>query len=507
MQETILIIDFGGQYNELIARRVRESGVYSVIKPWDVSEDEIKKLAPKGIILTGGPNSVYAESAPVCSADLTKIGVPVLGICYGMQYLAHIFGGRVSPCKKSEYGKTALVTDGKSVLFDDLEKEQTVLMSHTDKVSLLPEGFSATSHTAQCEIASFENRAAGVYGVQFHPETESTENGAQILRSFVFGVCGASGDYSMQNYIDEQIACVRERVGSRRVILGLSGGVDSSVCASLLSEAVGEQLTCIYVDHGFMRLNETEEIRNTFENKKLNFVYVDAVGRFADKLRGVTEPEAKRKLIGAEFAHVFEDEAKKLSGDAFLAQGTIYPDIVESGKNKSAVIKSHHNVGGLPKELGFLGVVEPLAGLFKDEVRAVGRILGLPESIVSRQPFPGPGLAIRVIGELTAEKLDILRRADAIFREEMKKSRVKADQYFAVLTNTQSVGVMGDFRTYDYTLALRAVRTNDFMTCEFARLPYSLLARVSTRITNEVRGINRVVYDVTGKPPATIEWE
>ena len=507
MQQTILILDFGGQYKELIARRVRENNVYSFIKPSTVTMDEVREINPIGIILTGGPNSVYADDAPKCSLDFDELGVPVLGICYGMQYLCRRYGGEVSHCEKSEYGQTPLDCDGESVIFKGLGDRHTVLMSHTDKVTKLPQGFTATSHTALTGIASFENTEKKIYGVQFHPEVETTIGGTRMLRNFVYGVCKASGDYSMQDYIERQIKAVREQVGDSMVLLGLSGGVDSSVCAALLSRAIGDRLVCIYIDHGFMRKNETEEIKRTFSKMDLRFVPVDASERFLGRIKGVFEPEKKRKIIGEEFVKAFEDEQKKFPDAKFLAQGTIYPDVVESGANKSAVIKSHHNVGGLPKDMNFIGVVEPLRGLFKDEVRAVGRILGLPESIVSRQPFPGPGLAIRVIGEVDKEKLDILRNADAIFREELQRSNVKADQYFAVLTNCRSVGVMGDFRTYDYTVALRAVRTSDFMTCVISELPYELLTKVSTRVCNEVDGVNRVCYDITGKPPATIEWE
>ncbi len=475
----------------------------------EFTHEEIKEINPIGIILTGGPNSVYAENAPVCTVDFEKAGVPVLGICYGMQFLAAKYNGKVISCDKSEYGKTSCnIDDTDSPLFKGLSESQTVLMSHTDKVSSdLPSGFVTLAHTEHCEVASFANYEKNIYAVQFHPETESTDNGLKMLENFVCDICNAKRDYSIDNYINEQIEHVRQTVGDKQVILGLSGGVDSSVCAALLSKAIGDKLICIYIDHGFMRKNESDEIEEVFSKFDLNFVHVDARERFMKKLEGVSDPETKRKLIGAEFVRAFEDESNRYADAEFLAQGTIYPDVVESGANKSAVIKSHHNVGGLPKDIRFKGVVEPLRRLFKDEVRAVGRALGLPDVIVNRQPFPGPGLAIRIIGELTNEKLDTLRDADAIFRFEMNKSGVKADQYFAVLTNNRSVGVMGDFRTYDYTVALRAVKTNDFMTCEIAEIPYSVLKTVSTRITNEVKGINRVVYDVTGKPPATVEWE
>ncbi len=510
MNETVLIIDFGGQYKELIARRVRELNVYSEIKPHSVTTEEVLKIKPIGIILTGGPNSVYSETAPKCDVDFEKIGVPVLGICYGMQYLCHKFGCKVISCSTSEYGKTACNVNTECDLFKGLSENQTVLMSHTDKVSEadLPEGFVKAASTENCEVAAFYNPTKKIYGVQFHPETESTENGLEMLSNFVLGICKASRDFTLDNYINEQIELVRKTVGDKKVVLGLSGGVDSSVCAALLSRAIGDRLICIYIDHGFMRKNESDEVEKAFSGFNLNFIRVDASERFLNSVKGVTDPEAKRKAIGEQFVRTFEDESAKFPEAEFLAQGTIYPDVVESGeKDESAVIKSHHNVGGLPDDIRFKGVVEPLRRLFKDEVRAIGRTLGLPEELVSRQPFPGPGLSIRIIGEITAEKLAILREADAVFRSEMKKANVKSDQYFAVLTNNRSVGVMGDFRTYDYTVALRAVTTNDFMTCEITDIPMSVLKTVSARITNEVKGVNRVVYDITGKPPATVEWE
>lgn len=504
--QTVIVLDFGGQYKELIARRVRECGVYSVIKPGDTPLKKLLELNPIGIITTGGPLSVYGEESPKCEPGLFKSGIPVLGICYGFQLMSYMLGGEVSSCDVSEYGPTKAKLKTSSVLFEGMKATQNVLMSHTDFVSKLPKGFRVIAKTDNCPCGAIENPEMKLYGVQFHPEVEHTENGTRLIHNFLYNICGAVGDYTMDDYIERQVAEIRERVGNDRVILGLSGGVDSSVVAALISRAIGSQLTCIFVDHGMMRKNEADEVAAAFKDMPLDLRMVDASELYLSKLKGIRVPERKRKIIGKLFIDVFTEEAKKINGVKFLAQGTIYPDVIESGNKKAATIKSHHNVGGLPKKLGF-ELLEPLRGLFKDEVRAVGRKLGLPDYLVDRQPFPGPGLAVRVIGDLTREKLDILRDADLIFRQELEASGEKASQYFAVLTGNRSVGVMGDGRTYDYTLALRAIITNDFMTGTFAPLSYELLSKVSRRITNEVRGVNRVVYDITDKPPATIEWE
>ncbi|HBL41125.1 MAG TPA: GMP synthase (glutamine-hydrolyzing) [Ruminococcaceae bacterium] len=505
--QTVIVLDFGGQYKELIARRVRECGVYSVILPGNCSLDRIKELEPIGIITTGGPMSVYKPDSPHCSKELFELGIPILGICYGFQLMSYTLGGTVEGCSVSEYGRTEMVCDTKSDFFKGFDEKQTVLMSHTDRVSVVPDGFVTTAHTADCPIAAMENKEKKLFGIQFHPEVLHTDNGVKMIRRFLYTACGAKGDYSMDDYIERQVKEIREKVGNDKVLLALSGGVDSSVCAALLSKAIPNQLVCVFVDHGFMRKNEGDEIEAIFSKRDLQFIRVNAEDRYLAKLKGVSDPETKRKIIGNEFIEVFQDEAKKLDGIKYLAQGTIYPDVIESGTDKASTIKSHHNVGGLPDTMDFDGIIEPLRGLFKDEVRRVGRQLGLPRFLVERQPFPGPGLAIRVMGDLTKEKLEILRNADAIFREEVDKLRKRPNQYFAVLTDTHSVGVMGDERTYDYVLALRAVITDDFMTCEYAPLSHKLLSRVSTRITNEVKGINRVTYDITAKPPATVEWE
>ena len=510
--QLVIVLDFGGQYNQLIARRVRECGVYCEVKPYTTPLAELKAMAPIGVIFTGGPNSVYLEDAPHVDPAIFELGVPVLGICYGCQLMAHTLGGRVTAAQDDsarEYGKTETFYNTGCPLFKDLPECGVSWMSHGDYMEKVPEGFALAAHSKACPNVAIADEARGFYGVQFHPEVNHTENGLRMIRNFLYEVCGAVGDWSMEDYKRTAIAAIREKVGTGRVLLALSGGVDSSVCAALLAEAVGEQLTCVFVDHGLMRKNEGDEVQAAFQPWAMNFVRVDAEGRFLSKLAGVSEPERKRKIIGEEFIRVFEEEAKKIGAVDFLAQGTIYPDVIESGAGAAAVIKSHHNVGGLPDYVDFKEIVEPLRLLFKDEVRQLGRELGLPEYLVSRQPFPGPGLAIRVIGDLTKEKLDTLRDADAIYREEIARAGLtgSVSQYFAVLTNTRSVGVMGDGRTYDYTLALRAVTTSDFMTADWARIPYDVLDTISTRIVNEVPGINRIVYDITSKPPATIEWE
>ena len=510
--QTIIVLDFGGQYNQLIARRVRECGVYCEVKPYTTPLAELKKMNPIGFIFTGGPNSVYLETSPRVDAGIFEMGLPVLGICYGCQLMAHTLGGKVTAAQDDsarEYGKTETFYDTTCPLFKGLPETGISWMSHGDYMEKVPDGFGLAAHSKACPNVAIADVKRGFYGVQYHPEVNHTENGVKMIRNFLYEVCGAKGDWTMEDYKRTAIAAIREKVGGGRVLLALSGGVDSSVCAALLAEAVGEQLTCVFVDHGLMRKNEGDEVEAAFQPWAMNFVRVDAEARFLGKLAGVTEPERKRKIIGEEFIRVFEEEAKKIGAVDFLAQGTIYPDVIESGAGDAAVIKSHHNVGGLPDYVDFKEIIEPLRLLFKDEVRQLGRELGLPEYLVSRQPFPGPGLAIRVIGDLTKEKLDTLRDADAIYREEIAAAGLaeSVSQYFAVLTNTRSVGVMGDGRTYDYTLALRAVTTSDFMTADWARIPYDVLDRVSTRIVNEVVGINRICYDVTSKPPATIEWE
>ena len=508
MHQTILVLDFGGQYNQLIARRVRECNVYCEVHPYNISIEKIKEIAPAGIIFTGGPNSVYLESSPNCDRAVFELGVPILGICYGIQTMAHVLGGTVVTPDNREYGKTEIHYKT-CELFKGMPAKATAWMSHTDYVSELPQGFEVTANTEQTPVAAMQNVQKNLYGVQFHPEVLHTEDGIKVLKNFLVGICGLKCDWTMSSYADSSVEQIRKQVGNGKVLLALSGGVDSSVCAALLAKAIGSQLTCIFVDHGCMRKNEGDEVENAFASWGINFVRVNAQERFLKKLAGVIEPEQKRKIIGEEFIRVFEDEAKKVGTVDFLAQGTIYPDVIESGVGDAAVIKSHHNVGGLPDHVDFKEIIEPLRLLFKDEVRALGRELGLSELLVSRQPFPGPGLAIRCIGEVTKEKLDILRDADWIFRDEIAKAGLdkSINQYFAVITDVRSVGVMGDSRTYDCTLALRAVTTTDFMTADWARIPYDTLEASSVRIINEVRGINRIVYDITSKPPATIEWE
>ena len=512
MKEKVLILDFGGQYNQLIARRVRECKVYCEVKPYTMSMETIRKFAPIGIIFTGGPGSVYEPSSPQVDPAIFQLGIPILGICYGCQLIAHNLGGQVTPAQDDsarEYGKTVTYFDTACKLFKGLPETGISWMSHGDYMAKVPGGFALTAHSDACPNVAIADETRGFYGVQYHPEVNHTENGTAMIRNFLYEICGATGEWTMEDYKNRAIAAVREKVKDGRVLLALSGGVDSSVVAALLAEAVGNQLTCVFVDHGLMRLHEGDEVEAAFAKWDINFIRVDAESRFLLKLAGEAEPERKRKIIGEEFIRVFEEEAKKVGTVDFLAQGTIYPDIIESGLGDAAVIKSHHNVGGLPDHVDFKEIIEPLRMLFKDEVRQLGRELGLPEYLVSRQPFPGPGLAIRIIGDITKDKADTLRQADFIFREELAK--VGQDkclsQYFAVLTNTRSVGVMGDGRTYDYTLALRAVVTDDFMTAEWARIPYDVLDRISVRIVNEVKGINRIVYDITSKPPATVEWE
>ena len=507
--QTVVVLDFGGQYNQLIARRVRECSVYCEVLPYQTPLSEILAKQPIGIIFTGGPNSVYAENAPQVDPSLFEAGVPVLGICYGIHLMAHTLGGHVTSPDSREYGKTHTAYNTECVLFRGLPAEGISWMSHTDYIDRLPEGFSSTTHTSACPTAAMQNPSKKLYGLQFHPEVLHSENGIAMLRNFLYEVCGAVGDWTMGDYARTAIASLREKIGNGKVLLALSGGVDSSVAAALLSKAVGNQLTCIFVDHGLMRKNEGDEVESAFGGRDLNFVRVDASDRFLGKLSGVCDPEHKRKIIGEEFIRVFEEEAKKIGQVDFLAQGTIYPDVIESGAGEAAVIKSHHNVGGLPDHVDFKEIIEPLRLLFKDETRALGRELGLPDYLVDRQPFPGPGLAIRILGEITREKIAILQDADWIFREEIANAGLTNEihQYFAVLTNMRSVGVMGDGRTYDYTLALRGVTTTDFMTADWARIPYEILDVISRRIVNEVRGINRIVYDITSKPPATIEFE
>ena len=508
-QKRVLVLDFGGQYNLLIARRVRECGVYCEIIPYSADIGRIRDFQADGIIFTGGPATVFAPGAPMIDKAVFELGVPVLGICYGQQLMTHLLGGSCKKAETREYGKVELRHNGASALFAGIPESSVCWMSHGVEVERLSPGFQAVASTAGCPTAAIENTEKRLYGVQFHPEVLHTEYGTALLKNFLYGICGLSADWTMSSYSAQAIEECRSRVGSGKVLLALSGGVDSSVAAALLHRAVGQQLTCIFVDHGLLRKNEGDEVMQAMGALGVKVIRVNAQQRFLGRLAGVTDPETKRKIIGEEFIRVFEDEAKKIGRVDFLVQGTIYPDVVESGVGEAAVIKSHHNVGGLPDHVDFKEIIEPLRRLFKDEVRQLGIELGLPEALVWRQPFPGPGLAIRVIGDITEEKLNILRDADAIFREEIANAGLNktVGQYFAVLTPLRSVGVMGDERTYDYTLALRAVETTDFMTANWARLPYEVLEKASNRIVGEVKHINRIVYDITSKPPATIEWE
>lgn len=510
--QKIIVLDYGSQYNQLIARRIREFGVFSELRSHKITADEVREINPIGIVLSGGPNSVYADNAFGIDEAIFELGIPILGICYGMQLLTDKLGGKVVPAGQtgnSEYGQSTLRLKAESKLFADTPKEQTVLMSHGDAVTEIPAGFHLVGDSADCPYAAIENTEKNIYGIQFHPEVRHSVYGNDILRNFAFKICGAKGDWSMDNFIDLQINEIRKKVGDRKVLLGLSGGVDSSVVGVLLQRAIGNQLTCIFVDHGLLRKNEGDQVMEMLGGKfGLNIIRVDASKRFLDLLAGVEDPEKKRKIIGNEFVSVFDDEASKLKGVDFLAQGTLYTDVIESGTDTAQTIKSHHNVGGLPEDMQF-ELIEPLNTLFKDEVRALGTALGMPDEVVWRQPFPGPGLAIRVMGEITAERLETVRESDAILREEIAKAGLDRDiwQYFTVNTGVRSVGVMGDGRTYDYTIAIRAITSIDGMTADFARIPWDVLQKISVRIVNEVDHVNRIVYDITSKPPATVEWE
>lgn len=510
--QKILILNFGGQYDQLIARRVRECNVYCEVKPYTMTLQEIKDFNPIGIIFTGGPDSVYKEISYHPADGIFELNIPILGICYGCQLLAHHLGGKVVPAGEDnarEYGKTTTFYDNTCLLFEGLPEEGVSWMSHGDYMEKVPEGFRLTAHSEKCPNVAICDEDRGFYGVQFHPEVNHTANGKIMIRNFLYKVCNAVGDWTMEGYMHRCIEEIRQKVGTGQVLLALSGGVDSSVCAALFAEAIGKQLTCVFVDHGLLRKNEGDEVETAFKRWDINLIRVDAKERFLNRLAGVTEPESKRKIIGEEFIRVFEEEGKKIGQTDFLAQGTIYPDVIESGKENAETIKSHHNVGGLPDFVDFKEIIEPLRLLFKDEVRELGRQLKLPKYMVMRQPFPGPGLAIRIIGEITEEKLEILREADAVFRDEIEKADLEnsMNQYFAALTNMKSVGVMGDGRTYDWAIALRSVTTEDFMTADWTRIPYEVLDRVSSRIVNEVPHVNRVLYDITSKPPATVEFE